>query len=97
MGRFLEEVADGEPLFDRITASDALHTLRHILLGLGIKNACAYRTHDLRRGHALDLQLSGAIVARGSAALRVAGGMQAHRCMRFWLPASGPRRPFSSI
>ena len=26
---------------------------------LGVKDHMAYRTHDLRRGHALDLQLSG--------------------------------------
>ena len=29
-------------------------------MSLGVDNALEYRTHDLRRGHALDLQLSGA-------------------------------------
>ena len=31
-----------------------------MLHALGIQNASAYRTHDLRRGHAKDLQLSNA-------------------------------------
>ena len=34
--------------------------LREILLSLKIKDAALYRMHDFRRGHALDLQLSGA-------------------------------------
>ena len=31
------------------------------MVALGIPNAQLYRCHDLRRGHALDLQLSGAL------------------------------------
>ena len=60
LAAFLDEKADGETLFPGINAGDALRTLRSLLVGLGIKGGSRYRTHDLRRGHALDLQLSGA-------------------------------------
>ena len=59
MGSFLNEFAEGEPLFADITAGEALRTLRMILTELDIKNGSEYRTHDLRRGHARDLQQSG--------------------------------------
>ena len=51
---------DGQPLFAGITAASALVALREMLEGLGVSNAASFRTHDFRRGHALDLQLSGA-------------------------------------
>ena len=58
---------EGEPLFPGITALDALWTLRRILSAMKVRDASRYRTHDLRRGHALDLQLSGNISqARGN-------------------------------
>ncbi len=59
MGKFLDEAGEGEALFKQIDAGEALRTLRHVLRVLDIKEWYAYRTHDLRRGHALDLQLSG--------------------------------------
>ena len=59
LGPLLDSLADGECLFPGITASRALATLRMILKALSVDCADDYRTHDLRRGHALDLQLSG--------------------------------------
>ena len=45
--------------FKQITAANALKVLR-IMLGLvGVDDPGRYKTHDLRRGHAKDLQLAG--------------------------------------
>ena len=49
----------GTDLFEGITAAVALATLRHMLGCLNVDKAEAYRTHDLRRGHARDLQMYG--------------------------------------
>ena len=46
--------------FKGISSASAIGVLRRCLVSLGVDNALEYRTHDLRRGHALDLQLSGA-------------------------------------
>ena len=53
---------NGRQLFEGITAANALAALREMLEALEVPNAASYRTHDFRRGHALDLQLSGALV-----------------------------------
>ena len=50
----------GAQLFGGITAAGALAALREMLNALGVVKHEVYRTHDLRRGHALDLQCSGA-------------------------------------
>ena len=63
LGHYLDGKVDGEMLFEGISASDALQTLRHILGELSVKDSDEYRTHDLRRGHALDMQLSGSKLA----------------------------------
>ncbi len=47
-------------MFGGITAASALATLRAYLGRLGVDGAGAYRTHDIRRGHADDLRVSGA-------------------------------------
>ena len=57
---FFEEYALGGKPFAGITASKALSKLRAILTAIGMEKATSYRCHDLRRGHAFDLQLSGA-------------------------------------
>ena len=62
----------GERLFRGITAAGALEALRAMLTGIGVCELEKYRTHDLRRGHALDLQLSGEKYAR--CLLRIARG-----------------------
>ena len=60
MGPVLDQLADGQLLFDGITASKALIRLREILDKSHTPEARAYGTHDLRRGHARDLQRRGA-------------------------------------
>ena len=47
-------------MFEGISAYDARTKLREMLSAAGVQGSESYRTHDLRRGHALDLQLSGA-------------------------------------
>ena len=42
-----------------VTAAGALKVLREMLAVLGVDQSVEYRTHDLRRGHAKDLQMSG--------------------------------------
>ena len=59
VGKVVSQCAVGEKLFENITAASALNKLREMLTRLGVAEACCYRTHDLRRGHAKDLQLSG--------------------------------------
>ena len=44
-----------------MTAGDALKTLRSMLALAGVERAESYRTHDMRRGHAEDLPLSGPV------------------------------------
>ena len=46
--------------FASITPAKALQVLRNILVDLDVHRAAEYRLHDLRRGHARDLQHSGA-------------------------------------
>lgn len=58
--RILPDLRHGDRPFGNIYASGALHVLRETLRNVGIKNASEFRCHDFRRGHALDLQLSGA-------------------------------------
>ena len=60
LGPLVDHTAEGVPVFGHITAASALEVLRKMLVALEVQDAGAYRTHDLRRGHALDLQLSGA-------------------------------------
>ncbi len=61
VGKAVQELRAGQRLFDGITAGAALAGLREILACVGIKKASSYRCHDIRRGHALDLQLAGAL------------------------------------
>ena len=56
MGHLLKGTVNGEPLFEGITPARTLDVLREILKRLDVPNAELYRTHDLRRGHTLDLQ-----------------------------------------
>ena len=52
---------EGTLLFKGVTPAAALVNLRNILGELHVLDAISYRTHDLRRGHALDLQTSGEV------------------------------------
>ena len=60
LGPLLRDAVPGASIFEGITPASALAGLRHMLGAVGVSNANAYRTHDLRRCHALDLQCSGA-------------------------------------
>ena len=59
LGPFFMKEGLGTRPFAHITADAARNTLRAILRNMGVPNADAYNTKDFRRGHALDLQLSG--------------------------------------
>ena len=60
LGPMLQHRAPGEKLFPNISQAAACTTLKRMLEGVGVKEAGSYRLHDLRRGHALDLQQAGA-------------------------------------
>ena len=49
----------GEALFQGITVREALNKLRFLLAAIGVGKSECYRSHDIRRGHALDLQCAG--------------------------------------
>ena len=55
----IRNIPEGTLLFKGVTPAAALANLRKILIELNVPNAMAYRTHDLRRGHARDLQMNG--------------------------------------
>ena len=59
LGPFVASLACGQGLFSGITPQHALSSLRQWLVELGAPRAREFRTHDFRRGHAKDLQLSG--------------------------------------
>ena len=63
LGNFIDQLEDGEQLFKGLTQAKALKLLRHLLGQLEVDNAQLYRLHDIRRGHAKDLQLRGAGLA----------------------------------
>jgi hypothetical protein len=63
LGKFLMEFCPGDAPFAGISAGTALSLLRNLLEWLEVSNVTSYRTHDLRRGHAKDLQVSGASLA----------------------------------
>ena len=62
LGPIVTRVPAGTRLFPKLSPAGALAALRTILVGLEVEKAECYRTHDLRRGHALDLQLSGLLL-----------------------------------
>ena len=70
LGPMLEHLAPGEKLFPGISAGAACSMLKRMLESVGVQEASSYRLHDLRRGHALDLQQSGAFLLCGTAGLR---------------------------
>ena len=60
LGPLVDACPEGQPLFPGLTGASVLAALRTLLECVGVERAACYRTHDLRRGHALDLQLAGA-------------------------------------
>ncbi len=61
-GAYLEKHSPGEKLFDGCTASGALAALRSMLETMQVEKFNEYRTHDLRRGHARDMQRAGVVL-----------------------------------
>jgi len=57
---YMKEFKEGQHVFEGISASAAMKTLRRYLSLIGKLDAMKYRSHDLRRGHADDLRASGA-------------------------------------
>ena len=60
LGAFFSKLKEGTQPFAQFTPGSALLRLRSYLSALGIDKANSYRTHDIRRGHAKDLQERGA-------------------------------------
>ena len=57
---FFEGLAMGATPWARVSAGEVRRKLRVGLVALSVANAESYSTHDFRRGHAKDLQDSGA-------------------------------------
>ena len=62
LGPAVRGIQPGTALFGGIKTAGANSALKDMLGKIGIPKAKEYRTHDIRRGHARDLQLSGASV-----------------------------------
>ena len=60
LGPAVRGIQPGTALFGGFTAAGANSALKDMLGKIGVPKAKEYRTHDIRRGHARDLQLSGA-------------------------------------
>jgi len=56
---YFEKLEPWQAAFSGIRPARALWQLREMLGRLGYDDAAIYRTHDLRRGHALDIQERG--------------------------------------
>ena len=80
-------------LFPGISPWGALRTMRRMLVILKVPDAGKYCVHDFRRGHALDLQLSGACLSDGWFRVRCVCATfvctQAQLFGRSWRLASG--------
>ena len=64
LAKLLDGCVPGAELFRGISAQGASKALRHMLYSVGVRDVGAYRLHNLRRGHAKDLQLAGKSVSR---------------------------------
>ena len=61
LGPAVRDIRTGTALFGGFTAAEANSALKDMLGKIGVAKAKEYRTHDIRRGHARDLQLSGVL------------------------------------
>ena len=62
--KYLANLEVGVAPFATLTAAQARAKLKCYLQALGVADAPRFRCHDLRRGHADDLRLSGAPLAK---------------------------------
>ena len=60
VGKFFASLKHGEKPFAHMSPASVIRDLRSMLSEIGVRDATAYITHDLRRGHAEDLRLRGA-------------------------------------
>ena len=60
LGPLIARTKPGVALFRGITKAHALANLRTMLAAIGVEKAACYRSHDMRRGHTLDLQCANA-------------------------------------
>lgn len=92
LGPWLDRVPRGKPLFPGISVSQAVSKLREMLWLIGVADSASYRTHDLRRGHAKDLQESGGHVCVALTGRERARGnlLQEHHFGRYLQQDSGP-------
>ena len=67
LGAYLGKCPVGHKLFEGISAAKATPALRVLLKLAHVKEFETYCLHDLRRGHALDLNVSGASLPEVSA------------------------------
>ncbi|CAK0890184.1 unnamed protein product, partial [Prorocentrum cordatum] len=83
LGPWVARCGLGRGLFGGISAAAALRTLREMLAALGVQGADLFRSRDLRRGHAEDLQAhmleSDSDEDASSAPAAAAGGVEALR------------------
>ena len=59
LGPYFAKFPVGARVFGEFNRNNALKKLREVMAGLNAPKASEYRTHDFRRGHAKDLQVSG--------------------------------------
>ena len=60
VGNAIAQCEAGSTLFQGITPGITVAKIREVLASLGVSQAEIFGTHDFRRGHAKDLQVSGA-------------------------------------
>ena len=93
LGPAVRSIPTGTALFGGFTAAGANSALKDMLAKTGVPNAREYRTHDIRRGHARDLQLSGVFsISAGARCVCITSYSQEPHCGRSWQQASGARQ-----
>jgi len=99
LGPAVRDIRTGTALFGGFTAAEANSALKDMLGKIGVAKAKEYRTHDIRRGHARDLQLSGVLgyIHRFVVCSHYFVYAQEPPCGRSWQQASGAHQHSSSI
>ena len=93
VGPVLQKFQPGEAVFPGISAQEALAKLRFMLSAIRVEKPELYRCHDIRRGHALDLQCAGgrSVVSRVYVWWL---SCEARHSGRSWKQANGRRQHF---
>ena len=93
VGEWVLSQESGCMLFQGISGGSALASLREMLGVLGVERHHVFRTHDLRRGHAKDLQLSGTRFPWCVVRANVCAQLQVRHCGRSWWQGNGKAQP----